>query len=273
MRILKKSAIVLAVLLAGVAPAAFAQAVDGYPASYARSPRFRALIVWDSGAEEAHVQFDKQAMEFFRRLSYGDGFLYDTTTDFHKYADSLANYSVVVWLNFSPRSEADREAFQSYMEHGGGWMGFHASAYNDRNTRWPWLNEFLGCGRFLCNNWPPQPALVENDLGIGHDVTRNLPAEYVAPASEFYQWDPSPRKNKDVRVIQSLSQKNYPLGIKDVVKWGDFPVVWTNTRYRMIYLNMGHGGEGFIDATQNLLFTNAFRWVVSQDPKGNPFEK
>lgn len=75
MRILKKSAIALAVLLAGVAPAAFTQAVDGYPASYARSPRFRALIVWDSGAEEAHVQFDKQAMEFFRRLSYGEGFI------------------------------------------------------------------------------------------------------------------------------------------------------------------------------------------------------
>ena len=42
---------------------------------------------------------------------------------------------------------------------------------------------------------------------------------------------------------------------------GDFPIVWTNRRYRMVYLNMGHGDEAFIDATQNLLFTNAFRWV------------
>lgn len=40
----------------------------------------------------------------------------------------------------------------------------------------------------------------------------------------------------------------------------------------MIYLNMGHGDEEFIDATQNLLFVNAFRWVVSTDKQGDPFK-
>jgi len=103
------------------------------------------------------------------------------------------------------------------------------------------------------------------------------PGEYatsfVAPASEFYQWQPSPRLDPDVQVLLSISQKMYPFGLKDVVKFGDFPIVWTNTRYRMVYLNMGHGDEGFIDATQNLLFVNAFRWVVSRDPKGDPFKK
>ena len=98
-------------------------------------------------------------------------------------------------------------------------------------------------------------------------------ASFVAPASEFYQWQPSPRLDPDVQVLLSISQKMYPFGLKDVVKFGDFPIVWTNTRYRMVYLNMGHGDEGFSDATQNLLFVNAFRWVVSRDPKGNPFKK
>lgn len=51
------------------------------------------------------------------------------------------------------------------------------------------------------------------------------------------------------------------------------PVVWTNNKYRMIYLNMGHGDDCFSDAAQKQLFTNAFRWVVSKSPKGNPFEK
>ena len=32
---------------------------------------------------------------------------------------------------------------------------------------------------------------------------------------------------------------------------------------RMVYINMGHGDECFSDATQNLLFVNAFRFVVS----------
>lgn len=51
------------------------------------------------------------------------------------------------------------------------------------------------------------------------------------------------------------------------------PVVCPNNKYRMIYLNMCHGDDCFSDAAQKQLFTNAFRWVVSKSPKGNPFEK
>ena len=83
----------------------------------------------------------------------------------------------------------------------------------------------------------------------------------MVPASEFYQFSPSPRANADIEVLVSISPRMYPFGIKDIINYGDFPIVWTNRRYRMVYLNMGHGDEAFIDATQNLLFTNAFRWV------------
>ena len=75
-----------------------------------------------------------------------------------------------------------------------------------------------------------------------------------------------------MRVLASLSPRNFPLGLKDIVFGGDFPVVWTNTRYRMVYINMGHGDECFTDATQNLLFVNALRFVVSSDLRGNPLE-
>ena len=108
----------------------------------------------------------------------------------------------------------------------------------------------------------PQPALVDIE-GHDHAITRNLPDQYVAPATEFYQWQPDPRANPDILVLASLSPRNFPLGLKDIVFGGDFPVVWTNTKYRMVYINMGHGDECFSDATQNLLFVNAFRFVVS----------
>ena len=248
-------------------------AQDKYPANYARAPRFKALLHYEPHAEPAHVQFDEQAIRFFQKLTYGEGWTLDVTKSLAGYPyERLKAYSILISLNAMPGGEAQRDAFRRYMEHGGGWMGFHASGYNDGHTQWPWFNDFLGCGTFYCNNWPPQPALVECDT-TEHPVTRTLPAQFVAPASEFYQWNPSPRLNPDVTVLLSISQKMYPFGIKDVVKWGDFPVVWTNNKYRMIYLNMGHGDEGFIDATQNLLFVNAFRWIVERDPSGNPFEK
>lgn len=251
----------------------YAQPTQGLPANYARAPRFKALVYYTPRAEEAHVQFAQQAVHFFKKLNYGDGFVLDITTDFAQYPyEKLKDYNVVVMLNTSPGSKAERDAFEKYMENGGGWVGFHAAAYNDRNTAWPWFVRFLGGGVFLCNNWPPQPVLVEVDKGE-HAVTKNLPASFVAPASEWYQWNPSPRLNKDVEVLLSISPKNYPLGIKDVVSSGDFPIVWTNKNYRMIYLNLGHGDEEFIDGTQNLLTVNAFRWVVSRDKEGNPFLK
>lgn len=251
----------------------YAQVPEGYPANYAKAPRFKALIYYTQHAEEAHVQFAEQATTFFKKLNYGDGFVLDITTDFSKYPyEKLKEYNVIIMLNTSPNTKAERDAFEQYMENGGGWVGFHAAAYNDKNTHWPWFVKFLGGGVFYCNNWPPQPVLVEVD-NEEHPVTKNLPASFVAPASEWYQWTPSPRQNKDVEVLLSLSPKNYPLGIKDVVNFGDFPIVWSNKNYRMIYLNMGHGDEEFIDGIQNLLLVNAFRWVVSKDKSGDPFLK
>lgn len=260
-----------ALLLLCATLCASAQTADDYPADYARAPRFKALVCYNTQAEPAHVEFAEQCVEFFRKLNYGDGFVLDITTDLSQYDyDRLAAYCVVVMINTAPSTVQERLAFERYMENGGGWVGFHAAAYNDASTGWPWFVDFLGGGVFYCNNWPPQPALLEVDVN-DHPVTRNLPASFVAPASEWYQWNPSPHLDPDVEVLLSLSKRNYPIGIKDVVKHGDFPVVWTNRRYRMIYLNMGHGDEEFSDAVQNLLFINAFRWIVSRDPQGDPF--
>ncbi|MDR1154248.1 MAG: ThuA domain-containing protein [Bacteroidales bacterium] len=244
-----------------------------YPAQYASGPRFKVLVYHTGHAEGAHVTFAEQGVEFFRKLNYGDGFILHTTMDMSEYPyEKLKEYDLVVMLNGYPNTKEQRETFRQYMENGGGWMGFHAAAYNDRNTGWPWFLDFLGGGVFYCNNWPPQPVKVTVD-NTNHPVTKNLPASFIVPESEWYQWNPSPRANQDVEVLVSISPDNYPLGIKDVVNFGDFPIVWTNKKYRMIYLNMGHGDDGFTDATQKLLFINAFRWVLSIDKKGNPFEE
>ncbi|MBD8346807.1 MULTISPECIES: ThuA domain-containing protein [unclassified Dysgonomonas] len=249
-----------------------AQIPDNYPGNYASKPRFKALVYWTTNAEEAHVDFAKEGLSFFKRLNYGDGFILDVTDTFSGYTyEKLKEYDIVIMLNGYPESEEQRAAFEKYMENGGGWMGFHVSAYNDKNTNWPWFVQFLGGGVFYCNNWPPQPVKLEMD-NPSHAVTKNLPVSFIAPESEWYQWFPSPRLNKDVEVLVSISEDNYPLGIKDVVTHGDWPIVWTNKKYRMIYLNMGHGDDEFTDATQKLLFINAFKWVLSSNKKGDPFK-
>lgn len=264
--------LLLIVIAAFSGLSAYAQSSD-YPANYAHAPRFKALLFYSDTAEEAHVQFANQAIDFFHRLTYGNGYILETTTTLEGYGlDKLREYNMIIAINASPEGEAQRKAFEEYMETGGGWLGFHAAAYNDRNTGWPWLNKFLGCGMFYCNNWPPQGVLVELD-NTTSPVTRNIPTQFVAPESEWYMWNPSPRQNPDVEILASISPKNYPLGIKDIISHGDFPIVWRNKAYRMVYLNFGHGDREFTDATQNLLTLNAFRYVASMAPDGDPFKK
>lgn len=238
----------------------------------AQFPRFSALAFYSDEVEPAHVEFAHDAIRFFQDLTIGDGFVFDTTSNMDDLnAEKLKDYSVIIMLNDFPHTDQQRMAFQEYMKQGGGWFGFHIAAYNDRTTNWPWFVDFLGGGVFWRNNWPPMPAklIVNNSL---HRVTWALPRSFVSPINEWYQWKPSPRLNPDIEVLLSLSEDNYPLGLKDIIPDGDCPVVWTNKNYRMIYMNMGHGSQIFSDPTQNMLIISGFRWVVASDEDGNVFE-
>lgn len=238
-----------------------------------RYPRFKVLAFYNKYVERAHVEFAEDAIKFFKGLTIGNGFVFDTTSRMSDLTDEkIKDYQLLMMINDFPHSANQRKAFERYMENGGGWLGFHVAAYNDRTTNWPWFVNFLGGSVFNRNSWPPLPAkLVIDDAK--HPVTKSLPATFIAPLNEWYQWKPSPRESKKVKVLASLSVDNYPLGLKDILPDGDTPVVWTNTDYRMIYLNMGHGDNIFSDATQNKLIIDAFRWVVASDKKGDPFKK
>lgn len=231
-------------------------------ASHAQpQPAFRALAFYSETVEHDHVEFARQAIEFYKDAAKRDHFELETTTNWNDLnAEKLARYQLVLWLDDFPHTQPQRTAFQQYMEHGGGWLGFHIAAYNDRGTQWPWFLEFLGGGIFYGNNWPPLPATLTVD-DRNHALVEDLPKSFVAPANEWYIWKPSPRSNKDVKVLLTLAPSNYPIGLKDVLVGGDVPVMWTNTRYRMLYLNMGHGDKIFTSDTQNKLFENALLWV------------
>jgi uncharacterized protein len=225
---------------------------------------FKVLAFYSTKVEKAHVDFAKNALDLYTKLAVEKHFTFDTTTDWSNLkASNLANYNVVVWLNDSPHSKEQRAAFEDYMEHGGGWMGCHVAGYNDKDTHWPWFVDFLGGAVFYENNWPPLPATLAVDDNT-HPATLRLPKSYDAPANEYYRWIPSPRLNKDVHVLVTLDPSNYPLGKKDFIRSGDTPVVWTNARYRMLYINMGHGDKVLSDQTQNKLFEDGLLWLGGQ---------
>ncbi|MDB5287730.1 MAG: ThuA protein [Mucilaginibacter sp.] len=231
---------------------------------YAQTPRFKVLALYSTRVEPDHVDFAKDAIKFYTKMAAEKNFAFDTSTNWENLNDeNLKNYQVVIWVNEFPHNEEERRSFEKYMENGGSWLGFHVSGYNDKYTNWPWFVKFMGGAVFYNNNWPPLPAkLIVDDNK--HPVTRHLPQKYIAPINEWYGWKPNPRENKDVKVLVTLSPANYPLGKKDIIRSGDIPVVWTNTRYRMLYINMGHGDQIFNSKKQNQMFEDALLWLATK---------
>jgi type 1 glutamine amidotransferase len=226
-----------------------------------KQPAFRVLAFYSETVEHDHVDFAHQAIKFYSDAAQRDHFEFTPTTKWEDLnAENLAHYELVVWLDDFPHTPQQRAAFEQYMTNGGGWLGFHIAAYNDSGTHWPWLTQFLGGGVFYGNNWPPLPATLVVDAPE-HPIAKRVPQTFLSPANEWYTWKPSPRLNKDVKVLLTLSPSNYPLGLKDVITGGDLPVVWTNTRYRMLYMNMGHGDKVFDSEIQDRLFEDAILWV------------
>jgi type 1 glutamine amidotransferase len=231
------------------------------PAVPQRAPTFRVLAFYTDKGEPDHIDFARQALGFFEELARKDNFEFQATTRWEDLnADRLKNVQLILWLNDFPHTAEERAAFEKYMNGGGAWLGFHVAGYNDESTMWPWFVDFLGGAVFYGNNWPPLPAtLVVDDTS--HAATHRLPATYLSPANEWYIWKPSPLLNKNVKVLVTLAPGNYPIGLKDTITGGDLPVVWTNTRYRMMYMNMGHGDKLFLSKEQNAMFEDAVSWL------------
>lgn len=222
---------------------------------------FRMLAFYSTNVEQDHVDFALQAIPFFTAMARRDHFSFAATTNWNEMNPrALSHEQVVIWLDDTPSQLAQRKAFQNYMRHGGAWLGFHIAGYMSSREAWPWFADFLGTV-FSGNSWPPLPAKVDIE-DPSDPVLHGMPASYISPANEWYSWRPDPRNAPNIRVLMALDASDFPLGFKNTLVPGDdIPVAWTNTKYRMIYANMGHGNRIFTNPQQNRFFENALLWL------------
>jgi len=221
---------------------------------------FHVLAFYSTTVEQDHVDFAMQAVPFFHSMAARDHFDFETTTNWNDMNPTfLSKFQVVMWLDDRPATPAQRLAFQNYMEHGGGWLGFHIAGYMASREAWPWFANFIGTV-FSGNSWPPLPAKLDVDDPV-HPATTGLPVSYLSPSNEWYSWNPDPRLSPDIKVLMTLDASNYPIGFKNTLTRGDIPVVWSNTKYKMLYTNMGHGSEIFTSQSQNQFFEKALLWL------------
>ncbi len=230
--------------------------------SQTKSAKFRVLAFYTAKNDLAHISFVHEANKWFTKVAIQNNFTYDSTNDWSKLnPEFISNYQLLVFLDTRPELPVQREVFQKYMEKGGAWMGFHFAGFaltpSDFPQNWDWYhNEFIGAGQYKSNTWRPTSAILKVE-DPSHPSTKNLPATFKSSPNEWYRWEKDLRKNPDIKILLSIDSTSFPLGTgpKQHEIWhsGYYPVVWTNTKYRMVYINMGHNDIDYENKTNKEL--------------------
>ena len=247
-----------------------------------KTPQFKVIAFYTAKNDKAHISFVHEANRWFPAAAQKYNFNYDSTDNWANLnTEFLSKYQIVLFLDTRPEDKAQRAAFQQYIENGGAWIGFHFAAFalnnSTYNQDWDWYhNQFLGSGQYKSNTWRPTSAILRVE-DSKHPATKKLPKTFKSSPNEWYRWEIDLRQNKDIKVLLSIDSTSFPLGTgpkaHEIWHSGDYPVVWTNKNYRMLYVNMGHNDIDyenktnkelsfqFANETQNQLIINTLLWL------------
>jgi hypothetical protein len=230
------------------------------------APTFKVLGFSTSKDDAGHISYEHEANQWLPKMGKQYGFTYDSTKVWSDCNTAkLSQYQVVIFMDERPEDPTQRAAFQKYIEGGGGFIGCHGSAFelngSQQPLNWNWYhNTFLGSG-FL---------KLEDSSTV---LTKGLPPLFKSSPNEWYRWKVADwTALKDIKILLSIDPSSYPLGTKaetnEIWTSGYYPVAWTNVKYHMLYVNMGHNdlnspeangkdSQTFANDIQNKLFINA----------------
>ncbi|RYD76179.1 MAG: ThuA domain-containing protein [Sphingobacteriales bacterium] len=237
--------------------------------TYAQSKKtkFKVIAFYTGKNDQAHISFVNEANQWFPDMSNKYNFSYESTSNWDNLnSEYLSKYQVVLFLDTRPEKPEQREAFKSYMQNGGSWMGFHFSAFalekSAFDMNWDWYhNTFLGSGGYGSNTWRPTSAILKVE-DSKHPVTKNLPRTFKSQPNEWYRWQNDLRNNPDINILLAIDSTSFPLGTRpkayEIWHSGYYPVVWANKNYKMVYVNMGHNDMDYEHKYDNTNKTLSF---------------
>lgn len=245
-------------------------------------PQFKVIAFYTAKEDQAHISYVHEANKFFPAIAKQYNFIYDSTDDWRNLNETfLSGYQVVLFLDTRPEVPEQRAAFKKYMDHGGAWMGFHFAGFaltpSAYNQDWDWYhNEFIGAGQYKGNTWRPTSAILRVEDPT-HPAVKRLPHTFKSSPNEWYSWEKDIAKNPDIKILLSIDSASFPLGtgpkLYEIWHSGYYPVAWTNTKYKMIYDNMGHNdidyehgtnkelSHQFDNEIQNRFIIDALLWL------------
>ncbi|RGA02802.1 DUF1349 domain-containing protein, partial [Microbispora triticiradicis] len=131
-----------------------------------------------------------------------------------------------------------KDAFQRYIQKGGGYVGVHAAA--DSGYSWNWYGKLVGA------YFKQHPAIQQATVKVedpAHPSTAGLPTTW-SRTDEWYDYQTNPRNT--VHVLTSLDEKSYTGGTMGA----DHPNTWCQDYDggRSWYTGLGHLKENYSEA-------------------------
>lgn len=175
-----------------------------------------------------------------KKLGDQNDFLVDATEDSAIFTKTnLARYKAVVFLNTTGDilNDQQQEAFEKFIQAGGGYVGIHAAS--DTEYDWPWYGKLVGA------YFKSHPAIQNATVNVtdrDHISTKHLPEKWQR-RDEWYDYRNTPRDN--VRILARLDERSYKNGSMG----DDHPIAWCH-KYdggRAWYTGGGHTNESYAE--------------------------
>jgi hypothetical protein len=236
-----------------------------------------ALLVFSKTNQFRHRESIEGGLIHFEALAKRRGWGFFATENGAVFnTDQLAMFDTVLFLNATGDmlNDTQEQAFQRWMESGGGWLGVHAAGDGSHKT-WDWYMEnFIGAP-YVAHILGPQfqtATVVTEDQS--HPVNRGIPSTWEHE-EEWYSWASSPRET-GFNILATVDESTYsPIqnwrGESNDLSMGDHPVVWSNCvgTGRSVYATMGHRASAFKQPQYQQILENALEWTlgVIADPR------
>ena len=178
--------------------------------------------------------------------------------------ENLANYDVVLFNNTTKNvlpEPSQREALQSHIRAGGGFVGIHAAS--DTLYDWEWYGKLIGA---YFRGHPPGMQVATVKVEDPEHPTMQGVASSFEIRDEWYWFRTNPREH--VHVLATLDRTSH----EDLIKYSngdheaDHPIIWCQEYDggRIWYTGLGHDGGPVQDPRFIAMLRQGIIWVANK---------
>ena len=206
-----------------------------------------------------HADAEVAGINAIQQIANSEGWSVDLTTNSNSFtAANLAQYDAVIFNNTlgNVLTNAQQNAFEDYINNGGGYVGIHAAGATE--TGWPWYQDMIGTT--FVNHPPGTPTATLNFETNTHISTSHLSQPWSIN-EEWYNWSSNPREESGVQILLTVDESTYTGGTNG----DDHPISWCREFQggRMFYTALGHNPAHFSAIWFREHLAGGIRWVAN----------